>query len=324
MAQAPSAWDARNQLDEHMSGGSLTASFAYDALGRRRSKTINSTQTRFHYDGLTPVQELDGSGTVTANLLTGVGVDEYLARTDAAGTRSHLTDILGSTTAELDSSVTTQAEYTYEPFGKTELSGTSGNLLRYTGREDDGTGLYYYRTRYYHPDLARFVSEDPIGILAGVNFYTYTNNAPTRFVDPFGLDIVVRFYCCHLPNIQGHVGIAVNDGPSRGFYPEKGSRWVSLNASVPGTVLPDSTNWNPNQMIDAIRIPTNSDQDQAVGDYLDQLAKDPGRYRLYGRNCSTTVHDALSRAGIDLRPATIRPPVIMQQIHDHLVNTAPH
>jgi len=54
---------------------------------------------------------------------------------------------------------------------------------------DDGTGIYYYRARYYHPALQRFISEDPIGLLAGdTNYYAYVANNPTGFVDPFGLD----------------------------------------------------------------------------------------------------------------------------------------
>ena len=41
------------------------------------------------------------------------------------------------------------------------VSGSSnGNEFRYTGREDDGTAIYYYRARYYHPGLQRFISED--------------------------------------------------------------------------------------------------------------------------------------------------------------------
>jgi uncharacterized protein RhaS with RHS repeats len=32
---------------------------------------------------------------------------------------------------------------------------------------DDGTGIYYYRARYYHPQLQRFISEDPIGVGGG-------------------------------------------------------------------------------------------------------------------------------------------------------------
>ena len=88
--------------------------------------------------------------------------------------------------AELDGSVTTQAEYTYEAFGETTISGSSGNAFRYTGREDDGTGLYYYRARYYPPGLQRFVSEDPAGLAAGTNLYVYVDNDPLNFTDPDG------------------------------------------------------------------------------------------------------------------------------------------
>ena len=46
----------------------------------------------------------------------------------------------------------------------------------------------YYRARYYHPDLQRFISEDPIGLAAGdVNFYSYVGNHPLEMSDPLGL-----------------------------------------------------------------------------------------------------------------------------------------
>jgi RHS repeat-associated protein len=46
----------------------------------------------------------------------------------------------------------------YEPFGTTTVIGATGNNYDYTGRESDGTGLKYYRARYYHPSLQRFIS----------------------------------------------------------------------------------------------------------------------------------------------------------------------
>jgi len=118
-----------------------------------------------------------------------LGIDETLLRTDAAGARSFLTDGLGSTLALTDSAGLVQGEYTYEPFGKTTTSGAaSSNAFKYTGREDDGTGLYYYRARYYHPGLQRFISEDPIGFNGGdVNLYGYVGNDPVNLVDPYGL-----------------------------------------------------------------------------------------------------------------------------------------
>ena len=137
-------WNARNQLSAYGATG-----FAYDAAGRRR---LNAQGTSFVYDGVNAVQELSGS-TVTANLLTG-GVDEIFQRTDSAGARNFLTDALGSTLALTDSAGATQTQYTYEPFGKTTPSGAgSSNAFQYTGRENDGTGLYYYRARYYNPGL---------------------------------------------------------------------------------------------------------------------------------------------------------------------------
>jgi RHS repeat-associated protein len=58
--------------------------------------------------------------------------------------------------------------YAYSPYGEVAVLGPDeGNALRYTGREDDGTALYYYRARYYDPGLKRFISEDPIGIEEG-------------------------------------------------------------------------------------------------------------------------------------------------------------
>lgn len=180
-------WNARNQLTG-ISRTGLTASLTYDSFGRRTGKTINGTTTNFLYDVLNPVQEKNG-GTVTANLLTGLGIDEFFTRTDSVGVRALLPDALGSTVALADNTGALQTQYTYEPFGVTTQTGaTSTSSYKYTGREDDGTGLYYYRARYYQPRLQRFIAEDPIGFLGGdVNLYGYVLNNPTRFADPLGL-----------------------------------------------------------------------------------------------------------------------------------------
>ena len=138
-------------------------------------------------DGINPVQELTGS-TPKANLLTGLGVDETFSRTDASGARRLLTDALGSTLALTDGAGAVQTSYSYEPYGKTTVSGTaSSNSFEYTGRENDSSGLYFYRARYYNPGLQRFVSEDPIGLEGGPNVYAYVEGDPLSMTDPMGL-----------------------------------------------------------------------------------------------------------------------------------------
>ncbi|MBA3886538.1 MAG: RHS repeat-associated core domain-containing protein [Acidobacteria bacterium] len=208
-------WDARNQLAA-ISGGT-SASFGYDGFGRRRSRTLGGVTRGFLYDGLNPVQELSG-GSPVANLLAGRGLDEYLTRTDSSGTVSYLTDALGSTVALADGSAAVQTEYTYEPFGGTSVSGTStGSAFGFAGRENDGTGLYFYRARYYDSRTQRFLAEDPIGFLGGdINLYGYVWNEPTGYTDPTGLAVImpppgcrgrsgknppawVRFLCSQIP-----------------------------------------------------------------------------------------------------------------------------
>jgi len=151
-------------------------------------KTAGGTTTQFLYDGLNPVQELNSSNVATANLLTGLNIDEFFSRTDSSGARSFLTDILGSTLALTDSSGTFQTQYTYEPFGNVTVSGpANGNSYQFTGRENDSAGLYFFRARYYSPTFQRFVSQDPIGFASGdASLYAYVLDRPTDFTDPFG------------------------------------------------------------------------------------------------------------------------------------------
>ena len=85
---------------------------------------------------------------------------------------------------------TLETQYRYEPYGKTRVLGqASRNTQQYTGRENDATGLYYYRARYYDPETGRFVSPDPIGWAAGqTNGYAYVGGDPVGYRDPLGLN----------------------------------------------------------------------------------------------------------------------------------------
>lgn len=76
-------WDARNHLSAISGAAPGNFAYAYDALNRRMSKAVAGTTTQFVYDGLNPVQELQ-SGSASANLLTGLNLNESWRATLAA------------------------------------------------------------------------------------------------------------------------------------------------------------------------------------------------------------------------------------------------
>jgi RHS repeat-associated protein len=177
-------WDARDRLIA-IAGPGVTASFRYDALGRRVQRVVNGLSTGYLYDG---VQALAEFGANEAALLTGLAIDEAIGRFAASGDRTLLTDALGSVVAEARADQTIATAYGYSPYGETVRSGEdSGNSTQYTGRENDGTGLYFYRARYYEPGIKRFLKEDPLGFKGGLNTYVYGDGSPTGGSDPFGL-----------------------------------------------------------------------------------------------------------------------------------------
>lgn len=177
-------WNTRGHLTG-LSRPGLSVSFGYDGLGRRVQRATGADTTGYLYDGWNPVRELTPGSPV--DLLTG-SLGEIFTRTTTQGTSALLTDALGSTVALADASGSLTADYTYEPFGAVTVTGDdAGNPYRYTGQPDDGTGLYYYRTRYYSPGQHRFISPDPLGLASGdTNPYRYVFNHPTAFIDPMG------------------------------------------------------------------------------------------------------------------------------------------
>jgi RHS repeat-associated protein len=182
-------WDARDRLVriERSGESPLLAAFAYDPLGRRSTRTVNGLTTRYVYDGVQAIAELtDGQPLVT--LLTGLQIDEAIARYSDTEEQTQLTDALGSVLALAGEDQAPATFYAYSPFGETRTWGAeSENGSQYTGRENDGTGLYYYRARYYDPVLKRFVSEDPIRLRGGINIYGYVYQNPINFIDSLGL-----------------------------------------------------------------------------------------------------------------------------------------
>ncbi|MFA7061801.1 MAG: RHS repeat-associated core domain-containing protein, partial [Pedobacter sp.] len=111
----------------------------------------------------------------------------------------------------------------YGPFGeKINTTGNANNnYLHYTGREEDpDTGLYNYRARIYDPAVGRFLTEDPKGFDAGVNFYVYVQNNPVNANDPMGFETEIRngiptSYCHvnpHFDREENKIGGAIVGG----------------------------------------------------------------------------------------------------------------
>ena len=106
--------------------------------------------------------------------------------------RYSLGDHLGSSAIELDQQARILSRETYYPFGGTAtwlpISKSAGDYktIRYSGKETDVSGLYYYGARYYAPWLQRWVSADPAGDVDGLNLYVMVGNNPLTYIDPDG------------------------------------------------------------------------------------------------------------------------------------------
>jgi len=179
-------WDGRNRLTTIAAPG-LNAAFAYDPLGRRIAKTINGSTTGYVYDGTQAIAEISNGGGSSA-LLASLSIDDVIAHYTDLGARTYLTDALGSVIAQAKADHSIQNFYSYTPYGEVSSQGDDeGNPIQYTARENDQTGLYFYRARYYDPVLKRFIAADPIGLSGGLNHYAYVSGMPTLATDPSGL-----------------------------------------------------------------------------------------------------------------------------------------
>ena len=164
-------------------------SFKYDPFGRRIYKSSSSGTSIYAYDGDNLIEETNATGGVAARYSQTQYVDEPLAMLRSGTTSYFHTDGLGSTTSLSNASGALAQTYTYDSFGKrVTSSGSLTNPFQYTSRElDSETSLYYFRARYFDPNIGRFISEDPLGWDVGPNYYSYVDNSPLFLIDPSGL-----------------------------------------------------------------------------------------------------------------------------------------
>jgi RHS repeat-associated protein len=198
-------WDYENRLTSATIPGEppTVATYAYDALGRRVSKTVGATTTVFVSDGLQEICEYVG-GVLARSFVFGSYIDEPLAMIIPTGQPNagkyyyHANDIF-SVSALTDSAGNVVERYKYDPYGKVTILAADGTTVRassaynnpwtFTGRRLDAeSGLMYYRFRFYDTSLGRFISRDPIGYAGGIDLYAYVSNRPAMWPDPLGLD----------------------------------------------------------------------------------------------------------------------------------------
>lgn len=179
-------YDAANRLTSATAPTSST--LTYDALGRL-AQIVGATTTRFAYDGGQIVAEYDGSGAMLRRYVPGAGVDETLVWYEGSGTldrRYLFTDERGSVIAITNATGTSIGTNTYDEYGRP--GALNVGRFQYTGQAwIPELGLYYYKARFYSPELKRFLQPDPIGYAGGMNLYAYVNGDPTSLIDSSGL-----------------------------------------------------------------------------------------------------------------------------------------
>ncbi|WP_122679510.1 RHS repeat domain-containing protein [Pseudomonas viridiflava] len=205
------SWNVRNQLQQittvqRETGLNDEERYVYDGQGQRVRK-INSAQA----SGRTLINEvrylpgLEIRTTADGEILhvitaqagrNGVRVLHWEAgkpngiANDQA--RYSLNDHLGSSTLELDQQGGLISQESYYPFGGTAWwAGRSAveakyKTVRYSGKERDASGLYYYGLRYYAPWLQRWINPDPAGDVDGLNLFSFVKNSPVGHIDPAG------------------------------------------------------------------------------------------------------------------------------------------
>ncbi|WP_416414834.1 RHS repeat protein [Pantoea sp. App145] len=109
------------------------------------------------------------------------------------GLRWSYDDLTGSCGLELDGKGQIISREEYYPYGGTAVLTSRSQrevayrTVRYSGKERDATGLYYYGYRYYQPWVGRWLSADPAGAVDGLNLFRMVRNNPMTLRDHDGL-----------------------------------------------------------------------------------------------------------------------------------------
>ncbi len=179
------------------------AEYRYDALGRRTEKQVwrrhtrKAERTQYAWSGLQMVGECsDSNPDAAVQYVYTENSYEPLARVDSRGGHADVywyhTELNGLPEKVTDSSGDIVWQGVSTTWGRSERENSTADWdvpqnLRFQGQYlDRETGLHYNTFRYYDPCGGRYTQMDPIGLLGGLNTYTYVVD-PLTWVDPLGL-----------------------------------------------------------------------------------------------------------------------------------------
>ncbi len=197
-------WESGKRLMAATIEEGPTISYTYDMDGLRLSKTVGSTEHKYVWQGSRLISETYGTKALEFFYdESGVPYAFYFADSADAtndGYYYYVTNLQGDVIGILDADGNTVGSYSYNAWGapiSVTDSDESGlvniNPLRYRGYYyDSESGLYYLQSRYYDPEVCRFINADEYASTGqgfiGCNMFAYCNNNPVNYVDSEGLN----------------------------------------------------------------------------------------------------------------------------------------
>jgi len=179
-------YNLQNQLVKVIKDGQ-TIDYKYDPLGRRIEKQDTFGTTRYLWADDQLTQEIRNNIKKTY-VYEPQSFKPVALIQDGEVYHYHL-DHLGTPRELINQQGEIVWKVRYKTYGNVAVKEHEEieNNLRFQGQYfDEETGLHYNRHRYYNPSTGQFISQDPIGLLGGVNNYQYAPN-PLGWIDPFGL-----------------------------------------------------------------------------------------------------------------------------------------
>ena len=170
-------------------------SFTYDANGIRTSKTVNGVTTEYFLNGSQILAQKTGESTMWF-FYDSEGNRIGMIRNGYAF--YYMYNLQGDVIGLMDArNGRVVARYSYDAWGNCTVQNADGwitgdaNPFRYRGYYyDTETGFYYVSSRYYDPEIGRFISPDTTDVLTATpvaltdkNLYAYCDNNPVMRVD---------------------------------------------------------------------------------------------------------------------------------------------